>query len=246
MGGVQIAFALAGLPMTAEPGMTGWGWPWPVEGPWSFAANLAPLALFGFVFAVGAELNLNTRPRRAQIALIAATVALVVRTTSDVVPLIVGAALTIALVVFTRETTVREHVPARWTPAAHALAMLGALVLSVASTSYGLFHPLEARQAELRSSGPGDAAVDVMIRNGGHAGLVLRAVSVPSVPDVIVAPVAGVSVAKQARSSIALSVPARCVGARRVDRLAVRMRVRGREVEQIVRLAPPVEVPCSA
>ncbi|RKQ90296.1 hypothetical protein C8N24_0096 [Solirubrobacter pauli] len=41
------------------------------------------------------------------------------------------------------------------------------------------------------------------------------------------------------------TMPSGCSASWRVDRLDVRLRVRGREVDQAVRITPPVVVPCA-
>ena len=52
---VLLVFVFFDVPIQFTDDMTGQGWPWRIEGPWSFTADLGPLLLSGAVFASGVE-----------------------------------------------------------------------------------------------------------------------------------------------------------------------------------------------
>jgi len=159
LGGLLFGLMLVGVPVLSESGATGWGTPWRVEGLWSFAANLGPLAVFGVVFAA--------------------------------------------------------------------------------------LHPLEAGRAELNEPAGEAPFVDVTIVNRGGAGATVLAMRVPSPRSAqAILPRRGMRIAGGASVRLPVSLPGPCSRSWRLDRVEVRLRVHGREVGQVVRLAQPLVVPC--
>jgi hypothetical protein len=254
------------LPIQFTDGMTGRGWPWRIEGLWSFAADVGPLLFCGGAFAFGAEafISRHTRIacRRAPIALAAATVGWVslggvsragLLAADGVLPFVV-------IVVVVREASVHERTLIRWTRARAAAAVGAGLVLALTSISYGLLHPLTAGSAELGTQGKRGPVLHASLHNDGDAKVTLLGASVPGI-DVLRArtidetvgatsaiddqmrPVAGATIAGDGLRDIQFELPTACASTV-IDRIDVRLRVRGRTLDQVVRLAPPVPLAC--
>jgi len=207
------------------------------------------------VFAYGVEAGLTARgqvralPRLAPVALLGALATLALNSTGVVLDLIAIAAA-VAVLLVGRRTTTTARKPLRWTWPAAIATMVTALALSVTSVSYAVLHPLEAYTAETGANG----TYTVPLFNAGNAGVVLRTMSVPDAPAItvgyhnaggLVTAVDRANVSRFTKLNLALSVPGACVGSVSVDRLVARMRVRGREVSQVVRLTQPLELPCA-
>jgi hypothetical protein len=91
-------------------GVPGLGWPWPVDGLWSLAADLGPALVYGLLFAWGADIVLRVQPDvtavRLSIVLIAATSALF--------PFGVSGAALVVLVVAVRRRAARPRRSRGW------------------------------------------------------------------------------------------------------------------------------------
>jgi hypothetical protein len=253
------------LPIQLTDGMTGRGWPWRIEGPWSFVADVGPLLFCGAAFAFGAELSISRHTGvacwRWPIALVAAVVGWVTLGGISHAGLLELNALPafLMIVAAVRETSVRERRAMRWTRA-RATAVAGVVfMLAVASISYGLLHPLTAASDE--SGMPTGSAMrfTAFIHNEGDGEVTLVSVSVPGIEfrrawifdesgqstatiDEQMRPVGGATIAGNWSRDVYFELP-RCTSAV-IDRLDVRLRVHGRNIDQVVRLAPPVRLTC--
>jgi hypothetical protein len=208
--------------------------------------------------------------RRAPIALTAATlgwVALGGVSNAGLVG-VGGGATFVALVVVTREMSGRARTPLRWTRARVVAAVAVTAALAGATISYGLLHPLSLSSAEVWSTKGGVTRVITHLHNEGRAEVTVLSMTVPGVrtraltdpvdptlssyafesspddPDGGMVPIAGRRFLHERSRSVELVVPiAECPTTRIIDRVHVRLRVHGRTVDQVVRLAP-VPVGC--
>lgn len=240
-----LAPVMIGLPDFTEIG--------PVDGLWSFLAYLGPLLLAGYAFAYGVGCVLppaTGMPPLTPVAL--TTVVLGYVATAGVGALTVLAFIALALVA--RQTSGRERRPVRWTWATAGLTLLVALALSMTTVSYAVLHPLRAAHSQ-RGSADGNAVRYLKLHNSGTAGAVVLGARVPGAPTVqvghwlqhgdTIVPINRARLAPHEQLHLTLSMAAPCEGMRSVDRVEVRMRVRGQEVDQSVPLAEPLEVPCA-
>lgn len=264
---IMAAFALLvplfllawmGLPFPVAVEVSGRGWPWRIEGPWSLVADIGPLLLVGAVFAWFAEAytsrHTSVPTRRLPIALTAALLGWVTinRPTNAGLIGAGGLATFLALLVVTREMSGRERRPWRWTPRTAWAALVLVSVLVPASVSYGLLHPLNAEQAQANSG----SSFDFSLRNDGRADVRVLSVAVASVPsralvapadsyesspddpDSGMVPLAGRTIAGSASERVTIVRTGRCFPPRTIDRVNVRLRVLGRTVDQVVRIEP--------
>lgn len=274
IGGSIVGFAAAfvallpafWLPIQFTNGMTGRGWPWRIEGPWSLAADVGPLLFCGTAFAFGAAAFIGRHTgvecRRVPIALAAATIGWVSLGGVSQGGLLAlnGFLAFIVIVVVVREASVHERMPMRRTRSRVAAAVGAVLVLALTSVSYGLLHPLTPGTAELGTPTKQGTVLSAFLHNDGGAEVTLVSATLPgielqrartfdeSVPsdasiDDHMRPVAGATIAGKGSRDIELQLPARCATAV-IDRVNVRLRVHGRTLDQVVRLAPPVSVVC--
>ena len=253
------------LPIQFTEGMTGRGWPWRIEGPWSFVADLGPLFFCGAAFAFGAELFISRHTgiacRRWPIALVAAVVGWVtLGGISHAGLLELNGLLTFLMIVtVVREASVHERNAMRWTRAKATVVAAVVLMLAVASVSYGLLHPLTAASDESGTPAKSGTQFTAFMHNDGDAEVTLMSVSVPglelrrartfdesgqstSTIDEQMRPLAGATIAGNWSRDVQVELQ-RCASAV-VDRLDVRLQVHGRTVDQVVRLAPPVGLTC--
>ena len=181
--------------------------------------------------------------RRWPIAVASALVGWVLVGNADQADLLgVGGIIALIIVVaVARESAIQERRGPRWTPWTIAAGVVVVLALTGASASYGYLHPLSAGTAEQSHVKDERAIVDVYLHNDGRAGVKLRALSVPGVRDLRVEYQAGRTVTPDGSFPLRLSVPC---SAGTLDRLHTEIRVRGVELDQVVRLAPPVSVSC--
>jgi hypothetical protein len=254
------------LPIQFTDGMTGRGWPWRIEGPWSLASDVGPLLFCGAAFAFGAAALIDGHTgiecRRAPIALAAAALGWVsLGGVSQAGLLTINGFLAfVVIVVIVREASVHERTPLRWTRTRAVAAVGVVLILALMSVSYGLLHPLTAGTAELGTPVKRGTVLRAYLHNDGGADVTLMSVALPgialqrartfdeSVPssstlDDQMRPVAGATIAGKGWRDIELVLPGRCVAAV-IDRVNVRLRVHGHALDQVVRLAPPVSVVC--
>jgi hypothetical protein len=254
------------LPIQFTDGMTGRGWPWRIEGAWSFAADIGPLLFCGAAFAFGAGAFIGRHTgiacRRTPIALTQATVGWVSLGGVSRAGLLAinGLLAFVVIVVVVREASVRERAPMRWTRPRAAAAVEAVLILAVTSISYGLLHPLTAGTAELGTPPKPSTVLHAHLHNDGRAEVTLLSVSLPgtggqrartfddsvrSAPTIhdVMRPIAGATIAGKGSRDIELELPAGCSPAA-IDRLDVRLRVHGQTLDQVVRLAPPVPLEC--
>jgi hypothetical protein len=268
--GFVVAFValllLFWLPIQFTDGMTGRGWPWRIEGPWSFAADVGPLLFCGGAFAFGAAAFIGRHTgiecRRAPIAVAAATMGWVSLGGVSQAGLLTsnGFLAFIVIVVVVREASVHERTPMRWTRSRAAAAIGAVLVLALTSVSYGLLHPLTAGTAELGTATKRGTVLSAYLHNDGGAEVTLVSVALPGIAlqrartfdesvsssakiDDQMRPVAGATIAGKGSRETELQLPARCAAAV-IDRVNVRLRVHGQTLDQVVRLAPPVSVVC--
>lgn len=251
-----------GLPTPfLDEGTSGRGWPWRVDGLWSLAADVGPLLVAGYGLSFGTHAFLRRHTDVAApftpLAVTAAAVGWVtIGPVSEASVLgVSGLAAFIALVVVARESAIREG-RWRWTRAWAVLTLVAGFGLAGASLSYGYLHPLTAGTDGAGEAERGRVTVPVFLRNEGRADVRVLGVTVPRIEvdarrytdrtyapgdyDSVMVPVAGLVLGGNRSDHIDLRVP--CVGASRtIDRVDVRMRVRGRELNQTVRL-PPVFV----
>lgn len=266
---VMLLVYLVGVPSPFLDGTSGQGWPWRIEGPWSFAADVGPMLFAGGVFAGFVEgftrKHTGVATRWLPIALTAAVLGWVfVHGTENAGIVRSGGVLAfIAIVVVTREMSGRPRRPWRWTPVTAWSALILVPALAIASLSYALLHPLSADSAEVQSIERGRANISTRLANDGRADVTVLSVTVPQIrtraltspaesyeydmgdPDAGMIPIAGKTIARGESRDLTLAIPARCPSSRTVDRVNVRLRVLGRTVEQVVRLAPPVPVGCA-
>lgn len=263
---IFLPLYLVGVPTQFTDGTTGLGWPYRIEGPWSLAADVGPLLVAGYVFSFGVAAFLQRHTDVAApltpLAVTAAAVGWVMigNVSNSGVLGVSGLAAFIALVVVARETSVREQ-RWRWTRAWALLTVVAGLGLAAATVSYGVLHPLSVGTAELSSLEDGRANVTVYLHNDGRADVRLIDVTVPMVDavakvyrdgeyapgdlDSLSVPIDGLVLEHDVSTfgGVELTFPARCPSSRTLDRVVVRMRVRGRVVDQVVRF-PPVAVGC--
>jgi hypothetical protein len=255
------------LPIQFTDGMTGRGWPWRIEGLWSFAADLGPLLLCGAAFAFGVDAFIGRHTgiacRRAPIALAAATVGWVsLGGVSHAGLLTINGFLAfVVIVVVVREVSVHERAPMRWTRPRLAAAAGAVFALAVASLSYGFLHPLSAGTAELATPAKQGSVLRAYLHNDGDAEVELVSVALPGIElqrartsnesvesapttDGLMKPVAGATVPGKGSRDLELQLPARCLPVDVIDRIHVRLRVHGQTLDQVVRLAPPVRLVC--
>jgi multisubunit Na+/H+ antiporter MnhE subunit len=281
IGGSIVAFALTfawliplgvlgAFPLVLSGEPSGHGWPWRIEGPWSFAADLGPLLLCGAALAVGVETVTSrwtdVRARRAPLVFAAASVGWVTVASPPNSGLVSVGGLVgfIALVVVARECSVRERRPRRpWTMTRVTLTLVGVLLLAAASISYGLLHPLTAGNggnstAEITA---GRAEFSVILRNEGRLEVRVLGLDVPnstitrvrtdneavtSAPtiDGLMKPLAGSTIdGHNSRFAELTIAPATCNTV--IDRVGVRLNVAGRQVQQVVRFDSPVRLTCA-
>jgi len=160
--------ALHVVPLNSED-LPGTGWPWRIDGPWAFLADLGPVlgASFAFAAAVGFYLRRLTGvpPRRWPLALLAAAVGWIPIVGSRPGLIGVGGGLAFVLVVWAaRRWSLRERRPTRLSRPQLGALLVTAVALCAVSFSYGALHPLTAR---------GSDSSHVKLRNG-RAKLVLN------------------------------------------------------------------------
>lgn len=264
---MMIPLFVIGLPMPFNDETTGMGWPWRIDGPWSFAADAGPLLVSGFVFAWGVDAFLSrhtgiTAPRTplAPTAIIVGWVTVNGASNAGFVGFNGLVAFT-TLVVVARLLATRERKPWRWSRMKAVLALIVGVGLAGATVSYGFLHPLTAGSSQLITTMDGRAAISVSFWNEGRADARLLEVTVPGLPtrariynggsatleewDTVMDPVAGTVIRGEGSThDVELTLPNRCLPPRLVDRVDVRMRVHGRTVRQVVRLDPPVYARC--
>lgn len=238
-------------PDPLSPRPFAFGWPWPLEGPWSLAADLGPALLYGGVFAWVAVGALGERGRRVPLALAAAALVLFVRGGAFIQ---VDLLSTVVLVVVLRRETPHTRRPVRWTPLAIALTVLAVPALATATVSYGRLNALSATSAMVTTSKKGREYLTVSLRALGNDIVNVASIDVPGQPDVVVRAwspagstvhsVEGASIHPGESVDFALRMPNRCAGPSKADRLDVRMKVGDRDHHQVVRIGWSADIPC--
>lgn len=241
-GGVLVLLPMLaiGLPMPLEEATTGRGWPWRVEGPWSLAADVGPLLLMGFVFAYGVEAFLVRHTDvvmwRAPLVLAAALLGWVTFGGVSKAGVAGGGLGTfVLLVILARELSIRERPRWRWTPVKAWLTLITGLALVGATLSYGFLHPLSGSISgsdSLRDSG--QVTLRGGLQNQGRSDVRLLAITAPGAETVRFK--VGEIVGTEAFDGGEFEIVARCSAASSLDRLHVRLRVLGQDVDQVVRL----------
>jgi hypothetical protein len=253
--GLQLGFAeTVEWPDVWSGSAAGWGWPWPVDGLWSFAADLGPALLFGVVFASVADAALDSHAGlsalRAPVALAAAALTLVTREPSEFIVFnLVGIGV---LVVVIRRQATRPRRSIAWTWKSAGVVLGACVALAATTVSYGRQHALTAQPVEIAQS---QRLVTVPVRGIGNKIVNLVSVQVRAARGVHVgvwnpagtsiSPVHGVSVHPGEAIRIALQAPANCAPTVSLDRLHVRMMVGDRALEQTLRLSSPVPIGCA-
>lgn len=242
---VLLALWALGLSLPTTEGTTGRGWPWRVEGPWSLAADVGPLLLAGSAFALGVEAFISRHTEvptwRLPIALTAALLGwIAIGGVSNAGPVPVGGLGAFALlVVVSREAAARGRPRLRWTPVKAWSALIIGLTLAATSLSYGLLHPLTGQMSYGSTDQP---SLRGYLVNQGRADVQILAITARGVQTVRFN--AGETVSEPLDGGafeLVVACPQRVAT---IDRLNVRMRVLGQEVQQVVRLENPLTRAC--
>jgi hypothetical protein len=144
----------------------------------------------------------------------------------------------VLLVILARELSIRERPRWRWTPVKAWLTLIIGLALAGATLSYGLLHPLSASAGTNNVPEGGKLTLHGFLHNDGRADVQLLAITAPGAETVRFQP------GETLRDTDTFDVVVRCGAASSIDRLHVRSRVLGQEVDQVVRLDEPVPTGC--
>ncbi|MDA0179250.1 hypothetical protein OJ997_02990 [Solirubrobacter phytolaccae] len=237
--GAMIGLAFVGLaigmPSPSDGGTNGLVPPWRLEGPWSAVANIGPLLWMGFAFAGGVELMLRDRTSiaRWRVPLVVGAAALGALPTEGDGWSVSGWVPFALLVILVRELATRERTPLRWTRLTAGLAVIMGVALIAATLSYGFLHPLSATMDTAVDHRPRDGKLVLSgyLQSHGRPEVRVLATTAPGAETVRFRPG---EVVDFDRGRFELVVP--CGAIFDVDRLNVRVRVLGRDVDQVVRL----------
>ncbi len=236
---------MLGLVPAPSRDRAGHGWPWRIDGLWSFAADIGPLLLCGIVFAWSFEAILgrfsgSRRQPSLVLALVAAAVGWLSLTSPERAGLIPVDTFIAFVVVVLVARSVRHRPGLRLTRRGVAVAVAAGLALTAASVSYGLTHPLSAENGDQASD-----SLSFALRNDTRFDARLLSVTVPGqgspeLSDWEGRTLVGMRIDGMGSEFLTLKTP-RCVT---IERLDVRLTVAGREIRQRVWLDQSVVVPC--
>jgi len=141
----------------------------------------------------------------------------------------------VLLVILARELSIRERPRLRWTPVKAWATLITGLALVAATMSYGFLHPLSA-SADGGASGMNDGRLVLRgwLQNEGRSDVRLLAITAPGTETVRFK--VGEIVGSESFDGGEFEIVARCSAASSLDRLYVRQRVLGQDVDQVVRL----------
>lgn len=228
--------------------VAGHGWPWRIDGPWAFLADVGPLLLCGYTLAWAFEVLLGrfngTRRQPshvlAVVAAIAGWVTVAAPSRAGLLPL---DGVLVFLVVLITAHKVRHRPGLTLTRRGIVVSAAAVAVLAALSVSYGVLHPLSAGWDP--HGGPQNA-VTIFLHNEGRLPARVQSVSAggSEVRRADDRPLAGSPVVRVESLDLLVTF-ARPMCGEPFEHLDVRLTVAGRDVRQRVWLDTRAEPPCS-
>lgn len=275
VGWLVVVLILAALRLTpaATHDLPGSGWPWRIDGAWSFAADLGPLLAVGAAFAATTTFYLyqgtGVRSRRWPLALIAASVGWFAAPRHGLVAISGGTAFVVVVIAAHHWSTAARR-PINWTRPLVAVATVAVLGLAAVSLSYSALHPLAAFSTEpaglaLRNGRSPMFMLD--LENGGPLDTRVEAIALPVTgrpPDQLrlagveidsglreaptlaglYRPFQPLTLAPRQHAPVYLTLAATGCAQWRVTRVDVRIHTAGQDRTQRVPFAPALTVSC--
>jgi hypothetical protein len=243
-----LPLGMAGVIPLVEDTRTGHGWPWAVDDAWSLAANIGPLLLAGVCLALGIESFTvkwtGVQPQRLPLVIAAALLGWLPFGVGNSGLLgATGLVAFVGMVWVTREYSVRERTPWRWTRTRAWSVAATAVVLTAATVSFGLLHPFSVELDITQPQVKGDEVTfGLFVHEDGPLRGHVRAIEVPG-QTVVRAEIESDAHFGSQYVRLTLAAAHGCVTAP-IDELLVRGDVAGRNVTQSVHTSGTNRTPC--